>query len=303
MPEVLSVSLLLALLLLAGLLLMLVVGGIELVQRASQDVGSRAGGLLRRPGRDYTKLMTLAARYLEEHDEQRREALRKKLFQAGFSGAGASYYFTLSKLGAGLVAIALVVVLLFAVSSLEYITWANWLIFPSLAFLVGYSAPGVLIDSWSEQYKNRIAKGLPDALDLMLVCVEAGQSLDLSLVRVAKSMRKIHPELAERFAATSEALKAGDDRNSAFERLAYETDNADIKAFARLVLQSSAMGTPVAETFRVFSADQRMRRMARIEEKANVLPTKMTLGTMFFTVPPFLLLMLAPPIYSIVNSF
>lgn len=303
MPDVFPYSLLLAGLLSAGLVCMLIVGGLALVRRADEEDVSGQGKRLRRVERGRTRLTTLAARYLEAHDEQSFETLRKKLFQAGFSGPSAVYYFTLSKLGGGVVAAAIAVAALSGLSYFQNVTWAQWLLFPSLAFLLGYSVPGVLVETWAEQYKKRIAKGLPDALDLMLVCVEAGQSLDLSLVRVAKSMRNIHPELAERFAATAEALKAGDDRTSAFERLAYETDNADITAFARLVLQSSAMGTPVAETFRIFSADQRKRRMARIEEKANVLPTKMTLGTMLFTVPPFLLLMMTPPIYSILNSF
>jgi len=116
-------------------------------------------------------------------------------------------------------------------------------------------------------------------------------------------MKRIHPELAERFAATSEALKAGEDRADAFARLAYVTDNLDLQSFAAVVLQASSMGTPISDTFRIYAEEQRERRFSRIEEKANMLPTKMTLGTMVFTVPSLLLLLLTPAVYSILQSF
>ncbi|KAA0912244.1 type II secretion system F family protein [Aquicoccus porphyridii] len=260
--------------------------------RRDRNVPLRRGGLI-----------SLLMRYLEEPDEKSREKLRKTLFQAGFPGPSAPHYFAISKLVCGLIAIPISLVVFNLILQISFAENAMWLIVGSLTFLVGYSLPGIFIQSRADRYVAKIAKGLPDALDLMLVSVEAGQSLDLSLVRVAKSLHRIHPELAERFATTAEALKAGADRASAFERLAYETDNIDLKSFARVVLQSSTMGTPVAETFRVFSADQRSRRITRIEEQANVLPTKLTLGTMLFTVPPFLLLMLAPALYSISKSF
>lgn len=245
----------------------------------------------------------LLARYLEDSDEVSREKQRKLLLQAGFPGANAPLYFSIAKLVAGMIALVLGLLLFVLILQHDFGNGGMWLIAGTGFFLIGYVLPGIFIQRRAERYVSKIAKGLPDALDLMLVCVEAGQSLDLSLVRVAKSLHRIHPELAERFATTSEALKAGGDRAAAFERLAYETDNADLKAFARVVLQSSAMGTPVAETFRIFSADQRKRRITKVEEQANVLPTKLTLGTMLFTVPPFLLLMLAPALYSISKSF
>lgn len=293
-----------------GLGLLCVTVAVALLQlgRASGDGAQDRdqGASLRRDSRGNMQLSRPAAfiaRIFDEKDDVVRAERRKQLSQAGFPGPWAPFFFVFSKLFGGmLVAVAVVIVFAFLPNA-NVQGGLHWLIIASVGFLVGYSLPGVIVTSRAQRYVERIAKGLPDALDLMLVCVEAGQSIDMSLVRVARSLHRLHPELSERFAATAEALRAGDDRASAFERLAYDTDSAELKSFGRAILQASTMGTPVAETFRVFSADQRQRRIKKVEEYANILPTKLTLGTMFLTVPPFLLLLLAPALYSISKSF
>ncbi|WP_161629417.1 type II secretion system F family protein [Pseudodonghicola xiamenensis] len=289
-----------------GLLCVVIaVAALQLGRTSVSEVREQTNSL-RRDGHGQTPLSRPAAflaRLFDEKDEVVRAEMKKKLAQAGFSGARAPVFFVFSKLFAGMLIAVAVVVVFVSLPNLQVQGGLHWLIIISLAFLVGYSLPGVIVTSRAQAYVDRIAKGLPDALDLMLVCVEAGQSIDMSLVRVARSLRRLHPELSERFAATAEALRVGGDRASAFERLAYDTDSAELKSFGRAIMQASSMGTPVAETFRVFSADQRQRRVKKIEEQANILPTKLTLGTMFLTVPPFLLLLLAPALYSISKSF
>jgi len=300
---VLGFSLPLTLLLGLGLGSVLFAGRLVLSRREALTRAQHAGSSLNRAAVKRSPLHAFMAQLLEERDEKRSEQRKRQLFQAGFPGPNQMYYFTISKLVVGTLTMCVMAVLIAMMPALHQPGLLQWPIFLSLSFLLGFALPGVVVALRAQRYVDRIAKGLPDALDLMLVCVEAGQSLDISLVRVARLMRDLHPELAERFAATADALKAGENRESAFNKLAYLTDNADLAAFARVMLQASEMGTPVADTFRVFAADQRTRRMRRIEEQANVLPTKMTLGTMIFTVPPFLLLMLTPAIYSILNGF
>jgi len=293
----------LTLLLGLGLGSMLLAGGLVLRGRDAQARALHPVSALNRAAVKPPPLHAFMAQLLEERDEKRSEQRKRQLFQAGFPGPNQVYYFTISKLVVGTLTMCLMAMLMAVTPTIRQPGLLQWPIFLSLSFLLGFALPGIVVAVRAERYVDRIAKGLPDALDLMLVCVEAGQSLDISLVRVARLMRDLHPELAERLAATADALKAGENRESAFNKLAYLTDNADLAAFARVMLQASEMGTPVADTFRVFAADQRSRRMRRIEEKANVLPTKMTLGTMIFTVPPFLLLMLTPAIYSILTGF
>lgn len=289
-----------------GLLCVVFALAVMLFGRAPEAGVQDQGNSLRRDHRAntrFSRLEAVFARLFEEKDTVVRAELVKKLAQAGFPGPRAPFLFVFGKLFAGAVVSIAVVIVFVMLPNASVQGGLQWLIILSLGFLVGYSLPGVIVESRAQRYVEQIAKGLPDALDLMLVCVEAGQSIDMSLVRVARSLHRLHPELSERFAATAEALRAGDDRASAFERLAYDTNSAELKSFGRAILQASSMGTPVAETFRVFSNDQRQRRIKKVEEYANILPTKLTLGTMFFTVPPFLLLLLAPALYSISKSF
>lgn len=289
-----------------GLLCIVFALAVMLFGRAPEAGVQDQGNSLRRDSRAnarVSRLEVVFTRLFEEKDSVARAELVKKLAQAGFPGPRAPFLFVFSKLFVGMVVSVAVVIFFLMLPNASVQGGLQWLIILSLGFLVGYSLPGVIVESRAQRYVERIAKGLPDALDLMLVCVEAGQSIDMSLVRVARSLHRLHPDLSERFAATAEALRAGDDRASAFERLAYDTDSAELKSFGRAILQASSMGTPVAETFRVFSTDQRQRRIKKVEEYANILPTKLTLGTMFFTVPPFLLLLLTPALYSISKSF
>ena len=168
-----------------------------------------------------------------------------------------------------------------------------------LAPLPGYYLPGVVVNRLRQGWLLRIQLALPDALDFLLICVEAGQSVDLAVMRVAQELEAVHPDLSQKLHSLTEALTAGADREEAWMRLVQETENDDLRQLATIILQSGMMGTPVAHTLRVFSADLRDKRVRQVEEKANVLPTKMTLGTMLFTVPPLLILLLAPAVFRI----
>lgn len=172
----------------------------------------------------------------------------------------------------------------------------------SVTALLGYFLPTLLLDKRRAAWRHRIEIAIPDALDFMLVCVEAGQSIDMAAARVAVELEGVHPDLAVRFADLTKELAAGASREEAFMHLAQVTDNSDLRQYATLVLQSSTLGTPMAHTLRVFSADLRDRRIRRVEERANVLPTKMTLGTMMFTVPPLLVLLMTPAIYRLITA-
>jgi tight adherence protein C len=229
--------------------------------------------------------------------------LRKQLFQAGFRHRNAPrhlFYIRLVCAGLGLV------VGVILIRSLPLLQNSGPLVPISILtsiFLLAYLLPTYVIDKRRAGYFRRIELALPDALDFMLVSVEAGQSTDLAVMRVADELAKIHPDLAARFAALTEALAAGADRHDAWMRMAQETDNDDLRQLASIIVQSTTMGTPIAQTLRVFAADLRDRRVRKVEERANVLPTKMTLGTMIFTIPPLLILLLAPAIYRIMQSF
>lgn len=228
--------------------------------------------------------------------------LSRQLFQAGFRHPDAPRWFLYVKLAMVLIALTAALALTHFVPALGRLAPAFQLVLAIVLALLAWLLPTLIVDKRRAGYFRRIRNALPDALDFMLVCVEAGQSLDLSIMRVAEELGPVHPDLAEHFAALSEAIALGAARHDAWARMAQETGNDDIRQLASVISQSMAMGSPVAQTLRVFAADLRDRRVRQVEEKANLLPTKMTLGTMMFTVPPLLILLLAPALYRISQS-
>ncbi|MEL6601582.1 MAG: type II secretion system F family protein, partial [Pseudomonadota bacterium] len=145
--------------------------------------------------------------------------------------------------------------------------------------------------------------GFPDALDMMLVCVEAGQSMEQAIIRVSKELEAGYPALAEEFEIVAHEMKAGKDRIVVLKDMAERAGVADVASFVTVMIQSTAFGTSISQALRVYAAEMRDKRLMRAEEKANVLPTKLTLGTMFFTVPPLILILVGPSLIQILRAF
>ena len=125
------------------------------------------------------------------------------------------------------------------------------------------------------------------------------QSIDQSIVRVAKEIRAGYPALADEFEIVAWELKAGKDKPTVFRDLAERAGVPDVASFTTVLIQSQTFGTSIAEALRVYAAEMRDKRVMRAEEKANKLPTKMTLATMMLTVPPLLIILLAPSVHGI----
>jgi len=165
----------------------------------------------------------------------------------------------------------------------------------------GYMLPKYWISRRTQIRQTQIAEGFPDSLDLMLVCVEAGQSFDQALLRVAKEIAYSFPALAEEYEIVSQEIKAGKDKTRVLKDLGERSGVQDVNAFVTVLIQSQSFGTSIGEALRVYSADMRDKRVMRAEEKANKIPTKLTLGTMMFTLPPLLLILIGPSLYRVAN--
>jgi tight adherence protein C len=181
------------------------------------------------------------------------------------------------------------------------VTTNSILMLTLLPCAVGYYIPKYWVDRRLQKRQTEIIEGFPDALDLMLVCVEAGQSLDQSIIRVGKESRAGYPALAEEFDMVAQEVKAGKERITVLKDMAERVGVPDVASFVTTLIQSATFGTSIADALRVYSADMRDKRIMRAEEKANMLPTKLTLGTMLFTVPPLLVILIGPSIYGIVT--
>lgn len=237
------------------------------------------------------------AAYLEPQDQQEFSARRLKLIQAGYRGKSAvrTYYFMQMVLGLG--GLVLGALYTFTIGDDADLKWTAIQIFgPGFA---GYYGPSYWIDKRRDKRQMAILDGFPDALDLMLVCIEAGQSLDQGIQRVAKEIAPSAPALSEEFTMVSNEMRAGKERSVVLKDMAERCDIQDISAFATVMIQSATFGTSLGEALRVYASEMRDKRVTRAEEKANTLPTKMTLATMMFTVPPLLVIMVGPSVYSI----
>ena len=166
--------------------------------------------------------------------------------------------------------------------------------------LIGtYKAPDLWLKNKITKRTHSIRKGLPDALDLLVICAEAGLTVDAAFNRVARELGKAYPELGDEFALTSIELGFLTDRRSAFENLANRIDLEAIRGVVTTMIQTEKYGTPLASALRVLSAEFRNDRMMRAEEKAARLPAIMTVPLIMFILPVLFIVILGPAACSI----
>ena len=250
---------------------------------------------------DQSENLDRFAKFLEPQKKDELSASRLRMLRAGYTSKNAVRMYHAMQFVLGIA--FLLVGMLFAIirSKDGELTTSSMLMLTLLPCAVGYYIPKYWVDKRLEKRKAEIIAGFPDALDLMLVCVEAGQSLDQSIIRVGKESRAGYPALAEEFDMVAQEVKAGKERISVLKDMAERVGVPDVASFVTTLIQSSTFGTSIADALRVYSADMRDKRIMRAEEKANMLPTKLTLGTMLFTVPPLLVILIGPSIYGIVT--
>jgi tight adherence protein C len=171
------------------------------------------------------------------------------------------------------------------------------------AVLAGYKGPDIYITNLINKRTDAIRKGLPDALDLMVICAEAGLTVDAAFNRVAKELGRAYPELGDEFALTAIELSFLNERRQAFENLSYRVDLEAVKGVVTTMIQTERYGTPLASALRVLSAEFRNERMMRAEEKAARLPAIMTVPLILFILPVLFIVILGPAACSISDAF
>jgi tight adherence protein C len=170
--------------------------------------------------------------------------------------------------------------------------------------LVGsYKAPDIWLKNKVTKRSHAIRKGLPDALDLLVICAEAGLTVDAAFGRVARELGKAYPELGDEFGLTAIELGFLNERRQAFENLAMRVDLEAVRGVVTTMIQTEKYGTPLASALRVLSAEFRNERMMRAEEKAARLPAIMTVPLILFILPSLFIVILGPASCSIHDSF
>ena len=174
--------------------------------------------------------------------------------------------------------------------------------FAAMGFL-GYKGPDIYIGNLVTKRTKLIQKGLPDALDLLVICAEAGLTVDAAFNRVARELGRAYPELGDEFALTAIELAFLTERRQAFENLAYRVNLDAVKGVTTTMVQTERYGTPLASALRVLSGEFRNQRMMRAEEKAARLPAIMTIPLILFILPVLFIVILGPAACSIADAF
>jgi tight adherence protein C len=172
-----------------------------------------------------------------------------------------------------------------------------------VALIAAYKAPDLFIGNLITKRTDAIRKGLPDALDLLVICAEAGLTVDAAFDRVARELGRAYPELGDEFSLTSIELAFLTQRRMAFENLAYRVNLDSVKGVVTTMIQTERYGTPLASALRVLSAEFRNERMMRAEEKAARLPAIMTVPLILFILPVLFIVILGPAACSISDAF
>lgn len=239
------------------------------------------------------------ATFLEPQDEEEMTTARLRMLQAGYRSKSAvrAFHFTQLVLGLGFLAIGALVALVR--SATGEVGLQGMILSVLLPGAIGYYLPKYWVERRIQGRQEEIVNGFPDSLDMLLVCVEAGQSMDQAILRVAREMRSGFPALADEYEIVSAEMKAGKDKEQVLKDMAERAGVPDIASFVTVLIQSSSFGTPIADALRVYASEMRDKRVMRAEEKANKLPTKLTLGTMMFCVPPLLIILIGPSVHGI----
>jgi tight adherence protein C len=171
-----------------------------------------------------------------------------------------------------------------------------------IAAALGLYLPTVFVSARADRRQRDIINGFPDALDLMLVCVEAGLGLEAAFARVGMEMTNSHPRLAEQLGAVVLELRAGRSHEDALRRMADRAGADEIRAFATLLIQSTKLGSSIAQTLRTYASEMRERRRMRAEEKAHRLPVLLSIPLVVCMLPTMIGVLMLPAAIRVVRA-
>jgi tight adherence protein C len=252
---------------------------------------------LRQTGRN--EQLQKFASFLEPKDVAELSKRQLQLRQAGYQSQDAVRFFHFAQFALGIAGLLLAFVYLVILGGGEDFSAQKMMVYTIIPGAIGYYIPAYWVRRRVDARKEEITHGFPDSLDMMLVCVEAGQSMDQSIVRVARELHASYPALAQEFDVVAYEMKAGKDKSTVLNDFGERCGVQDVSSFVTVLNQSQQFGTSIAEALRVYAGEMRDKRVMRAEEAANKLPTKMTLATMMLTVPPLLIILVGPSAHGI----
>jgi tight adherence protein C len=233
-------------------------------------------------------------------NEKERSTARVRLLQAGYGGPNAvRNYFAVRLL---LSVVLPVGFLLLAPMFTRNMPVEKVMVITVCLLVAGLYLPSAFVSNRIRNRQRAIQESFPDALDMLMVCVEAGLGLDAAFTRVGTQMAPAHPVLAEEFGLVSLELRAGKSREAAMRNFAERIGTTEITSFVVLLIQSDQLGTSVAQTLRVQADEMRVKRMLRAEEKAHMLPVKLSIPLVLCLLPSMIAVAVLPGIIRIIRD-
>jgi len=233
-------------------------------------------------------------------NEKERTTARVRLLQAGYSGPNVvRNYFAIRLLLSVILPVAF---LLLAPLFTRNMPVEKVMVITVCLLVAGLYIPSAFVSNRMRNRQRAVQESFPDALDMLMVCVEAGLGLDSAFTRVGSQMASAHPVLSEEFALVSLELRAGKSREAAMRNFAERIGTTEITSFVVLLIQSDQLGTSVAQTLRVQAEEMRIKRMLRAEEKAHMLPVKLSIPLVLCLLPSMIAVAVLPGIIRIIRD-
>jgi tight adherence protein C len=218
--------------------------------------------------------------------------LRKRLMRAGHHDMQALAIFTLGQVS---------LPVLLGLLPLYWTTISAGWFFMAIGAFVGYMLPGFILDRMIAKRQKQIQNGLPDLLDLLIVCLEAGSSLDQGIVKATDELELAYPALAEEFRMLITETRAGKPRLEAFRNLAARTGVDDIRSLVAMLVQTDRFGTSVSQALRTHAEVSRTKRRQRAEERAAKIGVKLVFPLVFLLFPAFFTVTLGPAVIRFIR--
>ena len=234
-----------------------------------------------------------ATRYLPRSPKEMTK-LRKRLARAGYHGAMSPVVYSIAELGLPLIMLAVCLYLLGPTQGLLY---------GLLLGVFGYMIPGFWLSREVTKRKKMITNGLPDALDLLIVCVEAGLGLDQAIVKAAEELAVSYPALSEELIILNTEVRAGKPRMEAFKNFAERTKVEEVRQLVSMLVQTDRFGTSISQALRTQAEVSRTKRRQRAEERAAKIGVKLVFPLVFFLFPAMYVVTLGPAVIKFVRFF
>jgi tight adherence protein C len=261
----------------------------ELGQTGAVDMAPESVRLTDRPNPFWSRMSRLVPKSPKDMSR-----LQRRLAGAGYRGTGAPVVFWFSEVLA-VVLFGSVALYLFGISA-----W-NGRIAVATAAIVGYFLPGLFVDRKVAIRRKQIRQGIPDVLDLLVVCLEAGSSLDQAIVKASEDLQISYPALADEMRILNTETRAGKPRLEAFRNFAQRTKVEDVRALVAMLVQTDRFGTSISQTLRTFAKALRTKRRQLAEERANKVGVKLVFPLVFFLFPAFYVVVLGPAVIKFIR--